>query len=63
MFEAFKDVDGTYRWRIRDENGEIVKITLGKMKLPPVSAEFKRRSRAAMQKILKERVEAQAREA
>ena len=59
-FEAFMDRDGTYRWRMRDENGRIVKLPRpGKIMLPPMSAAERRRYRAAVQKVLADRVKAQ----
>lgn len=59
-FEAFKDLDGTYRWRMRDENGRVVKLPRpGRIMLPPMSAAERRRYRAAVQKVLADRVQAQ----
>ncbi len=59
-FEAFKDEDGTYKWRLRDDKGRIVKVPpRGKATFPPMSAAERRRYRAAMQKVLAEQVKAQ----
>lgn len=58
-FEVFKADDGKFRWRLRDADGEVVRLPRpGKMKVPGTAAE-KRRSRAAMQQVLAERYKAQ----
>ena len=59
-FEAFRDQDGTYKWRLRDEKGRIVKLPKpGKIMLPPMSAAERRRYRDGVQKVLADHVRAQ----
>lgn len=51
-FEVFRANDGKYSWRLREANGRIVKVTPGKIMLPPSTAAEKRRSQAAVQHAL-----------
>lgn len=34
QFQAFRDTDGKYRWRLLDSRGEIVPIKIGSISLP-----------------------------
>lgn len=51
-FEAFKAEDGTFRWHLRDERGNVVSVKLGKVMLPRTSAGERQRYRQAMQDTL-----------
>lgn len=58
--EAYKGEDGTYHWRLRDENGEIVKFRPGRIHFPP-DPEAEKRSRAAVQQVLEKLAKAAGR--
>ena len=58
-FEVIKRADGSYGWQLRDENGAVVERPRpGEIMLPP-DPERTKRSRRAVQEVLRQRYEAQ----
>lgn len=57
-FEVYKTRGGRFRLRQRDEQGQIVKVSPGRIHLPP-DPEADQRSRAALQEVLRQRYETQ----
>lgn len=59
-FETYRTDTGRYRWRVRDDEGKIVPIKPGRIMGLKGSPEAEKRSREAVQLILKRRSEADA---
>lgn len=58
-FEVFRTAKGEYRWRLRDEKGEVVSVKPGKIMLPKQSPAQKRVYKRAVQIALKQHFEEQ----